>query len=227
MRQNLDSIFNSRVFSPTDIQTFLDCPWSWGYSFSPSLPSQSSREGSLWHRWLHQDFLGLEIPEQVKQRPEWDYYQECIQDFEQGWSEWAFHYKHTVGETDYLIRGRIDRIYHKNKTLYIYDWKQGGRPRDGQVNARQLQIYIWIIQNLKNYFPGFDTIEAQYIYLKEESVYQVEAAHDMEELLSKNLPKMQANPFQLPAKPRKMAEGNYFCTLCHYQKICPQGNITS
>jgi len=232
-----------RLLSVSALQTWWACPRLYAYRYELQVPSlsletSSSQQGSWIHAQLHQHTTQAALPE-LASDPQyaalWQVYLKAIEPFatQQVWSEWACHVPLTLPAETLWLTGRLDRIYLDPLTrqVTLLDWKTGqGSPSES--TALQLELYAWLLwraQSLLSAEP-LAGITARALWLNQAGLEQTQTwlPADFEALearlqqLVAPLSPARTEPLARIPRPRSVG-GRVWCTMCEYQRLCPEG----
>lgn len=225
------------VLSFSALADFWACPRLYHYRHDLKLPSpgrstEERRQGSWIHAQLDLHAEGLTPPmaSDPEHAPQWQAYLAAIAPYTglPMHSEWACHLPITVADTALWLHGRMDRIYQQGDSLILLDFKTG-TGRSEALTALQLDFYAWLLWQAQDLLAErpLSQIIARAIWLRDpaqplerrldaERLPQTES--QFRALLSALISSGQRD---VPA-PRSV-DGKPWCTMCEYQRLCPEG----
>lgn len=214
---------------------YWSCPRLYHYRHELRLP-QPAHDNALRRRgnWIHQQLdlhaQGLTplLASDAAEAAVWRAYTDAIGPYA-GWqcfSEWSCHVPLTLGGRRVWLHGRMDRLYLRDTSLILLDFKTGEVP--GPLAGLQLDFYAWLLWQARERLAPFASLTARVLPLSDPASGEIRAytPAQLEALAATFLPTLEAlldsASRDVPA-PRSVA-GEPWCTMCEYQRLCPEGS---
>ncbi|HEY9842370.1 MAG TPA: PD-(D/E)XK nuclease family protein [Candidatus Obscuribacterales bacterium] len=229
------------IVSFSALADFWACPRLYHYRQEQHLPvpqhhTAARREGSWIHQQLDLHAKGHLPP--IATDPAyagiWQSYLDVISPYaDAGWScfsEWSCHVPLRLDAEQIWLHGRMDRIYVQNQTLVLLDFKTG-RDQPGLLSELQLDFYAWLLWQVQDLLSEqtIGLIEARAVWLAQPGQVmerRLDAAAVPEHgagFMALLEALLGAGNRDVPA-PRSVA-GQPWCTMCEYQRLCPEGSF--
>lgn len=211
-------------FSPNMIKTYIDCPKKYYFRYIENVNVPQSvtpfEKGKKIHALANYYLQKIKIDRietalNDREKAAWELLKSNpFYNMDYLKSEFSLMIRLSEGKQNFRVGGRLDAVVHKEKDLYILDYKTGSTPKNPEYDF-QTMIYLLCA---KRYFKDFKTISFVYINLKDKNNYVIKLTDELEKKYEKLVAKECETILSDKLYSCKISDN---CKRCEFYKICP------